>query len=157
LSAYKWLTVEGCGNDTFLYYHDLILDVLNSVKKDALVSFLCEKCSLTQTQLDTILLSELDEELKTKASLRDRHKVSEGAFVRSLRQGQENIEASMYTLILLNYLGFVGENDFQKLSRISGLISKVKESSPDPEAIERLIVALQEFVEGFSHRRKLIV
>jgi hypothetical protein len=131
--------------------------LFQSIKNDAIVSFLSEKCSLTEAQIDTIMLYQSEGDLKTKASLRDKHKVSEGAFVRTLRQGQKNIEACMHTFFLLQYLGLAGEGDLERLSRLGALISQVKDSAPDSETIERLIVALEEFTQTFSHRQKLIV
>ena len=95
--------------------------------------------------------------MQHKASYRDKHKLSGGAFVRTLRQGQSNIEACMYTLILLEYLGLIRPEDLERLSRLGNLISKVKGSSPSPEEVRRLVSAIREFAEGFSQRRKLIV
>jgi hypothetical protein len=131
--------------------------VLQSIKNDTIVSFLSERSSLTLAQLDTILASQTQGDLKEKVSKRDKQKLSEGAFIRTLRQGQANIEACMYTLILLEYLGLVGPEDLERLSRLGVLISKVKESTPNREEIQRLIHSLQDFAETFSRRRKLIV
>jgi hypothetical protein len=130
--------------------------MLESMKSDALVSFLSGKCSLTAVQLDTILAAQTEGNLKEQTSHRDRHKLSVGAFVRTLRQGQSNIEACMYTLILLEYLGLIGREDLEILSRTGNLIAKVRGSSPTPGEIERLISAVQEFAERFSQRRKLL-
>lgn len=131
--------------------------MLESMKNDALVLFLSEKCCLTDVQLDTILASQVDGNLKQKTEYRDKRKLSAGAFVRTLRQGQTNIEACMYTLILLEYLGLIRPEDLERLSRLGNLFSKVRGSSPDSEEIQRLIYAIREFAEGFSQRRKLIV
>jgi ABC-type bacteriocin/lantibiotic exporter with double-glycine peptidase domain len=131
--------------------------MLESLKKDALVSFLCEKCSLSEAQLDTILADKAERKLKNKIANRDKRKLSAGAFVRTLRQGQSNIEASMYTLLLLAYLGLTSPREFDRLSSLGVLISKVRASSPTPEEVQRLIDAIQDFAEGFSQRRKLIV
>jgi hypothetical protein len=131
--------------------------MLEPLKNDALVLFLSKRCALTDVQLDTILASEIDGNLKQKASYRDKRKLSSGAFIRTLRQGQRNIEACMYTLILLEYLGLMRPEDLERLSRLGNLISKVRGSSPSPEEAQRLILAIEEFAEGFSRRRKLIV
>lgn len=131
--------------------------MLSSIKKDTLVSFLLQRCSLTEAQLDTIMASQIDGNLQKKVSFRDAHAVSIGAFMRTLRQGQKNIEGAMYTLFLLNYIGLVQEKDLSKVARLGALISKVKESSPDPQSVGELVKALEEFAEGFSGRRKLIV
>lgn len=121
-----------------------------------MVSFLSERCSLTFAQLDTILASQLEGNLRFKASRRDKQKLSQGAFVRTLRQGQRNIEACMYTLILLEYLGLAGPRDLEGLSRLGSLMWKVRESSVSKDEVSRLIGGIQDFAESFSRRRKLI-
>lgn len=131
--------------------------MLESIKNDAIVSFVSRRSSLTFAQLDTILASQTQGDLKEKVSKRDKQKLSQGAFIRTLRQGQANIEACMYTLILLEYLGLVGSEDLERLSRLGVLISKIRGSSPNKEEIRRLIQGLQDFAETFSRRRKLIV
>ena len=118
-----------------------------------IVSFLVERSSLTDAQLDTILLSQIEGNLKDRAKLRDKRKVSPGAFVRTLRQGQENIEACIYTMFLLSYLGLVEAEDLQRLARSSDLLSRIKDNVPSPETISRLIQAMEDLAQGFSRRR----
>ena len=77
--------------------------------------------------------------------------------MRTLRQGQSNVESCLYTLILLEYLHLVKIGDLEKVGRLGRLISEVKESTPSQEAITRLVEALESFGEGFSGRRKVIV
>jgi hypothetical protein len=129
--------------------------MLDSLKDDALLSFLLSRSSLTNAQLDTIMISSTaNGELQAKAAMRDGGKVSEGSFLRTLHQGQINIERCLYTMFLLNYLGLVENKDLERLLGVSTLISKVKDSSPEPEAIERLFTVLEGVAEGFSRRKK---
>jgi hypothetical protein len=134
-----------------------MVQMLESMKNDIFVSFLVERCSLTRVQLDTILASQTDGNLKRKLSHRDKRKLSPGAFIRTLRQGQRNIEACMYTLILLEYLGLVKPEGLERLSRLGTLISKLRESNPTTQEIGRVILAIQESAEGLSQRRRFIV
>ncbi|MHB1907558.1 MAG: hypothetical protein ACYCQJ_01655 [Nitrososphaerales archaeon] len=131
--------------------------MLNELKKDPLIRFLLARCSVSEAQLDTILLSQSDDKLEVRASKRDKGKVSTGSFMRTLRQGQKNIESCLYTLILLEYLRLVKADDLEKIGRLGRLISEVKQSTPSQEAVTRLVQALESFIEGFSGRRKLIV
>ena len=131
--------------------------MLNELKKDPLIRFLLGRCSLSEAQLDTILLAQSGDKLEIKASKRDKRKVSIGSFMRTLRQGQSNVESCLYTLILLEYLHLVKIGDLEKVGRLGRLISEVKESTPSQEAITRLVEALESFAEGFSGRRKVIV
>ncbi len=128
--------------------------MLQDYRKDSLVSFLVGKCSLTKAQLDTIMLSRIPGKLDDKVKLRDKKKVSKGSFLRTLRQGQSNIEASLCTILLLQYLGLVGHENIASLSRIGLLISQLQAKSPDPLAIQSLMKAIEEFVRKFSHRNE---
>jgi hypothetical protein len=128
--------------------------MLQSLRKDAIISFLVERCSLTEAQLDTILLSQVEGDLKDRAKLRDKKRVSPGAFVRTLRQGQVNVEACIYTMLLLSYLGLIEAGDLQKLARSVELLSKIRESSLSVEALTRLTGAMEDLAQGFSRREK---
>jgi len=91
--------------------------------------------------------------LDTKILSREKSKVSKGSFVRTLHQGQENVESSIYTLMLMVYLGLVSQERFDQFLKTQRIFSKIKELEPDRENILRLINGLQEFVEDFSGKR----
>jgi hypothetical protein len=134
--------------------------LIESIRNDPIVSFLLQKSSITPTQLDTIMASQIEGNLDAKISSREKAKVSKGAFVRTLRQGQENIESSIYTIMLVVYLGIVPEEKFDQFLRTQRLFSRVKEVGPDRESMMRLISGMKEFVENFSGRasqRKVIL
>ena len=80
---------------------------------DPIVKILFENSHLTRTQLETILIDALSENIASKplkyeekAKLRI-SRVSRGAFNRSLRQAKNNIIQSIYTILLLGYLGIL--------------------------------------------------
>lgn len=80
---------------------------------DPIVKIIAEHSHLTRTQLETLLIDILSENLAgkplkydEKARLRlTKAKISRGAFNRTLRQAKENIIKSIYTVLLLGYLG----------------------------------------------------
>ena len=86
---------------------------LKSSLEDPIVKLLLKNNNLTKTQLETFLIDILAEniagkELKydEKARLRLlKSEVSRGAFNRTLRQARENVIQSIYTVLLLGYLG----------------------------------------------------
>ena len=123
------------------------------MRNDPIVSFLLQKSSLTVVQLDTIMAAQMRGNLVAKISSREKSKVSKGAFVRTLHQGQENIESSIYTLMLVVYLGLVPQEKFDQFLKTQRIVSKVRELEADRENILRLINGLQEFVEDFSGKR----
>lgn len=80
---------------------------------DPIAEILYKNSHLTKTQLETLLIDVLAENISgkalnydEKASLRlTRAKISRGAFNRTLKQARENVIKSIYTILLLGYLG----------------------------------------------------
>jgi hypothetical protein len=86
---------------------------LNGALNDPIVKILSKNSQLTKTQLETLLIDVLAENMSgkqlkydEKASLRlTRAKISRGSFNRTLKQSKENVIKSIYTVLLLGYLG----------------------------------------------------
>lgn len=86
---------------------------LNGALNDPIVKILAKNSQLTKTQLETLLIDILAENISNKqlkydekARLRlTKAKISRGAFNRTLRQSKENVIKSLYTVLLLGYLG----------------------------------------------------
>ena len=80
---------------------------------DQIVEILAKNSHLTKTQLETLLIDILSENIagkplkyEEKARLRlTKAKISRGAFNRTLKQAKENVIKSIYTVLLLGYLG----------------------------------------------------
>ena len=86
---------------------------LNGALSDPIVKILAKNSQLTKTQLETLLIDVLAENLSgkqlkydEKARLRlTKAKISRGSFNRTLKQSKENVIKSIYTVLLLGYLG----------------------------------------------------
>ena len=86
---------------------------LNGALNDPIVKILAKNSQLTKTQLETLLIDILAENLSgkqlkydEKARLRlTKAKISRGSFNRTLKQSKENVIKSIYTVLLLGYLG----------------------------------------------------
>jgi hypothetical protein len=86
---------------------------LNGALSDPIVQILAKNSQLTKTQLETLLIDVLAENLSDKqlkydekARLRlTKAKISRGSFNRTLTQAKENVVKSVYTVLLLGYLG----------------------------------------------------
>lgn len=86
---------------------------LNGALNDPIVKILSKNSQLTKTQLETLLIDVLAENMAgkqlkydEKARLRlTKAKISRGAFNRTLKQAKENVTKSIYTVLLLGYLG----------------------------------------------------
>ncbi|MBS7632372.1 hypothetical protein KEJ15_01950 [Candidatus Bathyarchaeota archaeon] len=86
---------------------------LTSSLNDPVSKILAKNSHLTTTQLETFLIDILSDSLSgksltydEKASLRlIKAKISRGAFNRTLKQAKDNVIKSIYTVLLLGYLG----------------------------------------------------
>jgi hypothetical protein len=86
---------------------------LTSLLGDPIADIIAEHSHLSKTQLETLLIDALADNLATKSLTYDekarlrltKAKISRGAFNRTLRQARENVTKSIYTVILLGYLG----------------------------------------------------
>lgn len=86
---------------------------LNGSLGDPIVKILARNSQLTKTQLETLLIDILSENIAgkqlkydEKAFLRlTKARISRGAFNRTLKQAKENVTKSIYTVLLLGYLG----------------------------------------------------
>ena len=86
---------------------------LNGALSDPIVKILAKNSQLTKTQLETLLIDILAENIAgkqlkydEKAKLRlTKAKISRGSFNRTLMQSKENVIKSVYTVLLLGYLG----------------------------------------------------
>jgi hypothetical protein len=86
---------------------------LNSSFGDPIVKIMAQNSTLTRTQLETLLIDILSENIAGKSLKYDekarlrltKAKISRGAFNRTLRQAKENVIKSIYTVLLLGYLG----------------------------------------------------
>ena len=81
--------------------------------KDPVVEILVKNSQLTKTQLETLLIDVLSENLTGKSLKYDdkarlrltKANISRGSFNRTLKQAKENVIKSIYTVLLLGYLG----------------------------------------------------
>jgi hypothetical protein len=78
---------------------------------DPIAKILAKNSNLTKTQLETLLIDILAENISGKSLKYDQKAklrlsaVSRGAFNRTLRQARRNVIQSIYTILLLGYLG----------------------------------------------------
>jgi len=127
------------------------------LEADSILNYLLERSSFTQAQLDTYLIDRTTAneklELKDKTGMRDRKKVSKGAFIRTLRQAQGNLKRAVYTLILSEYLGLLEDESMVKLLQVSNLL-KGAEGVTSGDRLSKVIEVLEIIVETLSGRKK---
>ena len=111
--VYKSVSISHESVQDKLKLKDGVQAWLNGALSDPIVQILAKNSQLTKTQLETLLIDVLAENLSDKhlkydekANLRlTKAKISRGAFNRTLKQSKENVIRSVYTVLLLGYLG----------------------------------------------------
>jgi len=135
--------------------------------KDPVAGLLLKHSNLTKTQFETLIIDLVSDHLtdiaityKDKAILRSK-KVSRGAFSRTLSQARKNIISALYTILLLSYIGFLGETPFEEYQLLSIKLKeyvKMVQYSDQIQAREVLIrieKVLREGIKQLSEPRHL--
>jgi len=120
---------------------------LNGALSDPVVKILSKNSQLTRTQLETLLVDVLAENMAgkqlkydEKARLRlTKAKISRGAFNRTLKQSKENVIKSIYTVLLLGYLGIFESTTLDPYLEIANKLHEYVEAHKDiPQKDEQL-------------------
>jgi hypothetical protein len=134
---------------------------------DPLVKILAKNSNLTKTQLETLLIDFLvinftGNPLKNeeKARLRlSKAEISRGAFNRTLKQARKNVIQSIYTIILLGYLGMFDsarlDPYLEAASKLQHYVSAYRDVLSDDKLAEeqlRIVNMLREELESSLER-----
>jgi len=144
---------------------------LNYSLNDPMVKTLSKNSNLTKTQLETLLIDVLAENVADKSLKYDEKAklrilaVSRGAFNRSLRQARQNVTQSIYTILLLGYLGILEEISLEpyleaanKLKTYINTQRELAKKQPKEEhvrTVARLHEELKESLEELSNPRRI--
>jgi len=109
---------------------------LSGIFRDPIVEILLKNSQLTKTQLETLLIDLLAEKISGKRIVyEDKAKmrliksgVSRGSFNRTLAQARNNTIKSIYTLILLGYLGILDTPNLDPYIEIANRIREYMEA-----------------------------
>lgn len=137
-------------------------ELQNVIKKsfqDPVTDLLLKNSNLTRTQFETIIIDLLtdiisDEKVTFYQKSLFRSKlVSRGSFSRSLSQARKNIISSIFTIILLNYVGVFSSRAFDDYEFLS---EKLREylsiiESTDINSKKKLLIEIEtELIEGIQ-------
>jgi hypothetical protein len=120
---------------------------LMGAMNDPIVKILTKNSQLTKTQLETLLIEVLAENMAgkslnydEKARLRlTKAKLSRGAFNRTLKQSKENVIKSIYTVLLLGYLGVFESTTLDPYLEMANKLKEYMEAHVDmPEGENEL-------------------
>jgi hypothetical protein len=112
---------------------------LNGAFNDPIAGILLKNSQLSKTQLETLLIDVLSENITgkqlkydEKAALRlTKAKISRGAFNRTLKQSKENVIKSIYTVLLLGYLGVFESSTLDPYLEIANKLHSYVEAHQD--------------------------
>ncbi len=120
---------------------------LNGALGDPIVKILAKNSQLTKTQLETLLIDVLAENISGKQLKYDekarfrltKAKISRGSFNRTLKQSKDNVIKSIYTLLLLGYLGVFESTTLDPYLEIANKLHEYIEAHKDmPQRDEEL-------------------
>ena len=130
---------------TNLKLKDGVTAWLNGALNDPIVKILAKNSQLTKTQLETLLIDVLAENMTgkylkydEKARLRlTKAKISRGSFNRTLKQSKENVIKSIYTVLLLGYLGVFESTTLDPYLEIANKLKDYVEAHQDIPGTEK--------------------
>ena len=118
------------------------------LEDDNLLQSIFEESNLTKTQLDSLLLAfqykiegySLDEIVK----MRDSGPVSKGSYLRTLGQAQSNFRSSLYTLLLVVYLGILDTSTIADFMALSDRLGSLKDMDVPEDVVNEIRAIIDE-------------
>lgn len=134
---------------------------------DPIAGILLKNSNLTKIQYESLLIDYLTDNIsdigltyENKALYRSK-KVSRGSFSRTLSQARKNIISSIYTILLMAYLGIYDSNSFDDYRNLSDKMSDYTSLLTDfdldrkSQMIRRLELELYEGIKSLSEPKRL--
>lgn len=128
----------------------MLEDILSN---DIIANNLINKIILTKPQLDTLLIEKSKKKelkLDKRIILRDKGKVTKGSYIRTYKQAQENIEKAIYTMIFLQYMSILENNNISNFIKISNILKEISNSNSNIEDINKILYQLSSVVSNIS-------
>jgi hypothetical protein len=118
------------------------------LEDDILLQSIFEESNLTKTQLDSLLLAfqykikgySLNEIVK----MRDSGPVSKGSYLRTLGQAQSNFRGSLYTLLLVVYLGILDTSTVADFVALSDRLSSLRDMDIPEDTVNEIRAIIDE-------------
>ena len=131
-----------------IQYCITIIMIEGLLEDDILLQSIFEESNLTKTQLDSLLLAfqykikgySLNEIVK----MRDSGPVSKGSYLRTLGQAQTNFRGSLYTLLLVVYLGILDTSTVADFVALSDRLSSLKDIDIPEDTVNEIRAIIDE-------------
>ena len=144
-------------------------NIIQKAFQDPIADLLLKKSNLTKTQFETFMIDLLidvmsDEKVpfKNKTLFRDK-KVSRGSFSRTLGQGRKRVISSIFTIVLLSYVGVFDSKPFEEyqnlVEKLRDYLTTIETSGPNVSRamLKRIEAELAEGIESMARPTKLKV
>ena len=144
-------------------------NIIQKAFQDPITDLLLKNSSLTKTQFETLMIdllidvmSEEKVPFKNKTLYRNK-KVSRGSFSRTLGQGRRRVISSIFTIVLLSYVGVFDAKPFEEyqnlVEKLRDYFSAVEKSGPNVSRsmLKRIEDELVEGIELMAKPTKLKV
>jgi hypothetical protein len=141
--------------------------IIQKAFQDPITDLLLKKSNLTKTQFETIMIDLLidvmsDEKIpfKEKTLFRAK-KVSRGSFSRTLGQGRKRVISSIFTIVLLSYVGVFDAKPFAEYENLTEklreYLTAIENSNPNQSKaiLHRIEEELTVGIESLSHPTQL--
>jgi hypothetical protein len=118
---------------------------IRSLTRDPVTKLLLGNSQLTIPQLESLLANSLSSESHVKKSRRRLYRpsgrnLSRGAFNRTLIQAQNNVMRSIYTILLLGYVGLYDSPSLQPFIELSDTIQSYIQQSRQAGTGDRAVI-----------------
>lgn len=142
-------------------------NMIQKAFQDPITDLLLNNCNLTRTQFETLMIDLLiDVVSDEKVPFRDKtlfrtRKVSRGSFSRTLGQARHKVISSIFTIVLLSYVGVYDAKPFEEYQNLSEklreYLSTIEKSGgkQSPALLRRIEEELTLGIELLSHPTKL--
>jgi hypothetical protein len=143
--------------------------MIQKVFQDPITDLLLKNSNLTKTQFETLMIDLLidvmsDEKVPFKEKTLFRaHKVSRGSFSRTLSQARRRLISSIFTIVLLSYVGVYDSKPFEEYENLAEklreYLTTIEKSgiSRSPSIYRRIEEELIVGIKALSRPRKLKV
>jgi len=117
-------------------------NMVNRSFKDQITAILLKNSNLTKIQYESLLIDYYTDNMSdniitydNKAIYRSK-KVSRGSFSRTLSQARRNIISSIYTILLLSYVGIYDTYPFEEYKNLAEKLSEYSSLIQDQDNLE---------------------
>ena len=142
-------------------------NMVNRSFKDQITAILLKNSNLTKIQYESLLIDYYTDNMSdniitydNKAIYRSK-KVSRGSFSRTLSQARRNIISSIYTILLLSYVGIYDTYPFEEYNNLAEKLSEYSSLMKDQDSLEsrsrirRLEVELANGIRSLAEPKQL--